>query len=67
MDWFLSPTSVSDKLIAMVVAIVLFVAIMGGILWIIDRPKIPNWLVVIGFLGPVTLFMAIGLGGFKRS
>ena len=61
MDWFLSPTSVSDKLIAMVVAIVLFVAIMGGILWIIDRPKIPNWLVVIGFLGPVTLFMAIGL------
>ena len=61
MDWFLSPTSVSDKLIAMVVAILLFVAIMGGILWVIDRPKIPNWLVVIGFLGPVTLFMAIGL------
>ena len=61
MDWFLNPTSVSDKLIVMVVAIVLFVAIMGLILWLIDRPKVPNWLVVVGFLGPVTIFMAVGL------
>ncbi len=61
MDWFLDPTSVSDKLIVMVVAIVLFVAIMGLILWLIDRPRVPNWLVVVGFLGPVTIFMAVGL------
>jgi alpha-glucoside transport system permease protein len=61
MDWFLNPTTVSDKLIVMVVAILLFVAIMGGILYIIDRPRIPNWLVVVGFLGPVTFFMALGL------
>jgi len=61
MDWFLNPTSVSDKLIVMVVAIVLFVAIMGLILWLIDRPGVPNWLVVVGFLGPVTIFMAVGL------
>lgn len=61
MDWFLQPTSVADKLIVMVVAIVLFVAIMGAILWLIDRPNIPNWLVVVGFLGPVTIAMAVGL------
>ena len=41
MDWILNPTSVADKLIAMVAAIVLFVAIMALILWIIDRPKVP--------------------------
>ena len=61
MDWFLNPTTVSDKLIVMVVAILLFVAIMGGILYVIDRPRIPNWLVVVGFLGPVTFFMGLGL------
>ena len=61
MDWFLNPTSVADKLIVMVVAIVLFAAVMSAILWVIDRPKIPNWLVVVGFLGPVTIFMAVGL------
>src|SRR6478735_6602849 len=61
MDWFLNPTSVSDKLIVMVVAIVLFVAIMAAILWLIDRPNVPNWLVVVGFLGPVTIAMVIGL------
>ena len=46
MDWLLRPTTVSDKLISMVVAIVLFVAVMSLILWLIDRPKIPNWLSV---------------------
>ena len=61
MDWFLRPESVADKLIVMVFAIVLFVAIMALILWLIDRPKVPNWLVVVGFLGPVTVAMAIGL------
>jgi alpha-glucoside transport system permease protein len=61
MDWFLNPTSVSDKLIVMVIAIVLFVAIMGLILWLIDRPNIPNWLVVVGFLGPVTIALVVGL------
>ena len=61
MDWFLEPESVTDKLIVMVFAIVLFVAIMSAILWLIDRPEVPNWLVVVGFLGPVTIAMAIGL------
>ena len=61
MDWLLSPTSISDKLIVMVFAIVLFVAIMGAILWLIDRPKVPNWVVVVGFLGPVTIALVVGL------
>ena len=28
---------------------------MSLILWLIDRPNVPNWLVVVGFLGPVTI------------
>ena len=61
MDWLLSPTSVTDKLIVMVFAIVLFVAIMALILWVIDHPGVPNWVVVVGFLGPVTIALVIGL------
>lgn len=61
MDWFLQPTSVTDKLLVMVVAIVLFVAIMGLILWAIDRSKIPTWVVVVGFIGPVCAALVVGL------
>jgi alpha-glucoside transport system permease protein len=61
MDWLLDPTSVSDKLLSMVVAIVLFVGIMALILWLIDRPKVPLWLIVVGFLGPVTVALVVGL------
>lgn len=61
MDWFLRPESVTDKLLVMVVAILLFVAIMGLILWAIDRPKVPTWVVVTGFVGPVLAALAVGL------
>lgn len=61
MGWFLEPTSVFDKLLVMIVAIVLFVVIMGVILYAIDRPKVPNWLLVFGFLGPVTIALIVGL------
>jgi alpha-glucoside transport system permease protein len=60
-DWFLRPESVGEKLLVMVVAIVIFVAVMALILYLIDRPKVPNWVVVLGFLGPVTFFIALGL------
>jgi len=60
-DWLLRPESIPEKFLGMFLAIVLFIAIMSLILWIIDRPKVPNWLVVVGFLGPVTIAMAIGL------
>ncbi len=61
MDWFLRPETVFDKILVMVVAILLFVVVMGVILWLIDRPKVPNWVVVVGFLGPVTIALIIGL------
>jgi alpha-glucoside transport system permease protein len=61
MDWFLKPTSVTDKLLVMVVAVVIFVAVMALILWAIDRERIPNWVVVAGFLGPVTIALVGGL------
>ena len=61
MDWLLAPESIFEKFLGMFIAIILFVAIMSLILWIIDRPKVPNWLVVVGFLGPVTIALAIGL------
>ena len=61
MDWFLRPESVFDKLLVMVVAVVIFVAIMSLILWLIDRPNVPNWLIVVGFLGPVTIAVVVGL------
>jgi alpha-glucoside transport system permease protein len=57
----MSPSSAGEKLLVMVVAILIFVALVGLILWAIDRPKIPNWVVVLGFLGPVTLALAGGL------
>lgn len=55
------PTTVGQKLLVMVIAIVLFLAIMGLILWLIDRPRIPTGVVLAGFLGPVVIFLAIGL------
>jgi len=57
----MSPSSAGEKLLVMVVAILIFVALVGLILWAIDRPKIPNWVVVLGFLGPVTIALAGGL------
>jgi len=61
MDWLLAPESIFEKFLGMFIAIILFVAIMSLILWAIDRPKVPNWLVVVGFLGPVTIALAVGL------
>ncbi|MBC7290245.1 MAG: sugar ABC transporter permease [Actinotalea sp.] len=46
----------------MVVAVLLFVVVMGAILFAVDKPKrIPNWVVTAGFLGPVLLFLTFGL------
>ncbi len=61
MDWFLRPDSFVDKILVMIVAIALFVIVLSAILWLIDRPRVPNWLVVVGFLGPVTIALVVGL------
>lgn len=61
MDWFLRPTTLTEKLLVMVVAILLFVIVMGVIVYLVDRPRIPTWAVVTGFLGPVLLVLGFGL------
>lgn len=61
MDWFLNPTTTSDKLLVMVAAVVLFVVIFGLILFLVNRPNARNWSVVLAFLGPVALFLLVGL------
>lgn len=62
MDWFITATSTGHKFALMIVAILLFVVVMGVILFGIDRLKrAPVWLVVAGFLGPTLLFVVFGL------
>ena len=61
MDWFLRPESFVDKILVMIVAVLLFVVVLSAILWLVDREKTPKWLVAVGFIGPVTLALIIGL------
>lgn len=56
-----SPTTAIQKVIVMVVVIVLFVAVMGLILWLVDHRRVPNGTVVAGFLGPTVIALAGGL------
>jgi alpha-glucoside transport system permease protein len=61
-QWFTEASTTGHKFALMVVAIVLFVAVMGAILFAVDRPKrIPNWLVAAGFLGPTAILLGVGL------
>jgi len=55
------PTSVGQKIVVMIVVIVLFVAVMGLILWLVDHAKVPDGTVVAGFLGPTVIALAGGL------
>jgi alpha-glucoside transport system permease protein len=57
---------VSEKLLAMLFAIVLFVVVMSAILVAVDRRtwfgwQVPRWLVAGGFLGPAVLMLGFGL------
>lgn len=62
MQWFLEATTTGHKLALMVVAILLFAAVMAAILFAVDRPKrVPNWLVAGGFVGPTLILLLIGL------
>jgi alpha-glucoside transport system permease protein len=64
-NWFVDmifhPTSAAQKLLVMVFAIAIFVGVMALILWLIDRPRVPNGVLVAGFLGPVVIALATGL------
>lgn len=62
MQWFLEASTTGHKLALMVFAILLFVAVMGAILFAVDRPRrVPNWVVAAGFVGPTLLLLAVGL------
>ncbi|MGY1608824.1 carbohydrate ABC transporter permease [Geodermatophilus sp. SYSU D00700] len=62
MQWFLDATTTGHKIALMVFAILLFAAVMGVILFAVDRPKrVPNWVVAAGFVGPTLLLLAVGL------
>ncbi|GAA1983041.1 hypothetical protein GCM10009718_20420 [Isoptericola halotolerans] len=62
MDWLLTPGTTGEKFAVMVVAIVLFVAVMSLILFAVDRPKrVPSWVVALGFVGLPLGFLAFGL------
>ena len=62
MDWLLHPDTTPEKFALMVIAILLFVLVMGLILFGIDKIKrLPVWVVVLGFLGPTLLFLVFGL------
>jgi alpha-glucoside transport system permease protein len=61
-DFLVEPGDTSHKLILMVTAILLFVAVMGLILWLVDRPKkARTGLVATAFVGPTLLALAFGL------
>ena len=60
-DAIFNPQSVAQKVFVTIFAILLFVVVMGLILWLIDRPRVPNGTVVAGFLGPVIIALAGGL------
>ena len=61
-DFFLETGDTTHKLLLMVLAVLLFAAVMGLILWAVDRPKrAPSWLVAAGFVGPTLLALGFGL------
>lgn len=61
-DFLLNADTPVHKLLLMLLAITLFVVVMGGILVAVDKPKnVPNWLVTAAFAGPALIFLAFGL------
>ncbi|MGB3828439.1 MAG: sugar ABC transporter permease [Ornithinimicrobium sp.] len=61
MDFLLETSTTSSKLIVMVIAILAFAAVMGIVLFVADRPRVPKWVLVTGFLGPAVLLITAGL------
>ncbi len=61
-EFFLNAETPGHKLLLMLVAITLFVVVMGGILVAVDRPKnVPRWVVTGAFVGPALIALAFGL------
>lgn len=61
-SWTVDTSTALQKFGLMFFAIALFVAVMTLILVSVDRTRrIPNWALVLGFLGPACLMLAFGL------
>ena len=61
-DILLRADTTAEKFAVMVFAIVLFMVVMGAILFAVDRPKrVPGWVVALGFVGPAVLMLLFGL------
>lgn len=61
MLWLLKPETVPEKLLVMVFAIALFALVMGAVLALVDRPRLPKWVPVSGYLGPALILIVFGL------
>ncbi|UJH71278.1 carbohydrate ABC transporter permease [Ornithinimicrobium sp. INDO-MA30-4] len=61
MDFLLDTTTAGEKIIVMLIAVALFVAVMGFVLWLADKPSVPRLVTVAGFVGPALLLLVLGL------
>ncbi|MGB3762462.1 MAG: sugar ABC transporter permease [Ornithinimicrobium sp.] len=61
MDFLLETSTTGSKLVVMAIAILAFAAVMGVVLFVADRPRVPKWVLVTGFLGPAVLLISAGL------
>lgn len=60
--WMVGTTTWSSKLLLMVIAILMFAAVMTVVLISADRAKrVPNWAVAAAFFGPAALMLGLGL------
>ncbi|MGB7962755.1 MAG: sugar ABC transporter permease [Propionicimonas sp.] len=61
MEWLMKPETVPEKIFVMFFAIALFALVMGLVLAVVDRPRLPKWVPVVGYLGPAVLLITFGL------
>lgn len=61
MEFLLETSTAFSKVTVMVIAIAAFALVMAVVLFVADLPRLPNWLLVTGFLGPAVLLISAGL------
>lgn len=61
MDWLLEPKGIPQEFLVMFIAIALFALVMAAVLLIVDRPGLPKWIPIGGYLGPALLLIGFGL------
>lgn len=61
MEWLLRPETGLEKIIVMVLAILLFIAVTTVVLVIVDRGGLPRAVPAVGYLAPALILIAFGL------